>query len=78
MPPIVNTNFDIGYPGGQSEAHNTCDQAGTTWWDLQKYIRTYGNWYYWTKLVQHRDDNPGYYLYPVSDHEFKVYPNGYP
>jgi len=78
LPPIVNTNFDAGLPGGQSEAHNTCDQAGTSWWALQKCIRTYGNWYYWTRLGQYLDNNPGYYLYVVSDHEFKVYPDGYP
>lgn len=62
---LDNLPFDRGWPGAQSEAHNTCDQAGTTFWSLQKYIRTYQAWYPWTKFAENVGNdypNPGYYV----------------
>ena len=57
--------FNVGRPGAQSEVHNSCDQAGTTFWYLQKYIRTYQGWYPWTSFADNIDNpsnNPNYYI----------------
>lgn len=67
--------FDVGYPGGQSEAHNTCDQNGTTWKELRYFIRSYFTWPYWTANQVVGDNNPNFYFCRISNWGFKVLPN---
>lgn len=71
----VKLPFDVGFPGAQSEAHNTCDQNGTTWKELKYFIRSYSLWLYWTGNQTVIDTNPNYYFCPISNWEFKVLPN---
>lgn len=62
---LNDMTFNVGLPGAMSEAHNTCDQAGTTFWSLQKYIRSWNSWRPWTKKspnYQNPQTNPWYYI----------------
>ena len=59
-------------PLALGRARNTCDQAGTTFQELQW---TQGTWSNWTDVVQDMDNHPGFYFCRVSNNNFKVNPN---
>ncbi len=59
-------------PLALGRARNTCDQAGTTFQELQW---TQGAWSNWTDAVQEMDTHPGFYFCLVSANQFKVNPD---
>ncbi len=59
-------------PLALGRARNTCDQAGTTFQELQW---TQGAWSNWGDVAQEMDNHPGFYFCLVSANQFKVNPN---
>jgi len=59
-------------PLALGRARNTCDQAGTTFQELQW---TQGAWSNWGDVVQEMDNHPGFYFCRVSANQFKVNPD---
>ena len=78
MPIALAASFNVGLPKAQTRALSSCDQNGTTWRELQYYIRTYNWWGYWTQTAPTFDTNPAFYFCPVSNKEFKANPNSVP
>ncbi|WP_423223835.1 hypothetical protein [Candidatus Amarolinea aalborgensis] len=59
-------------PLAVGRARNTCDQAGTTFQELQW---TQGAWSNWGDVAQEMDNHPGFYFCRVSANQFKVNPD---
>ena len=59
-------------PLALARARNTCDQAGTTFQELQW---TQGMWNSWSDAVLEEDSHPGFYFCRVSSSKFKVNPD---
>jgi hypothetical protein len=78
VPIALAASFNVGLPKAQTRALSSCDQNGTTWRELQYYIRTYNWWGYWTQTAPTFDTNPASYFCPVSNKEFKANPNSVP
>ena len=60
------------YPLALGRARNTCDQAGTTFQELE--FRQ-GTWAPWGNVVQETDNHPGFYFCLVSASKFKINPD---
>lgn len=75
IPISLGTTFNVCIPRAQTKALSSCDQNGTTWKELQYYIRSYNSWGYWSQTSPSFDNNPSFYFCPVSNKEFKVNPN---
>jgi hypothetical protein len=73
LPAAVTTlNLTNLRPLALGRARNTCDQAGTTFQELQW---TQGAWSNWGDVAQEMDNHPGFYFCRVSANQFKVNPD---
>ena len=70
LPAAATTlNLTNLYPLALGRARNTCDQAGTTFQELE--FRQ-GTWAPWGNVVQETDNHPGFYFCAVSANKFKI------